>query len=101
MWFQNTELFDLAIIYYLILFLSNCTLQASISLLYTFCEKTDADYSQFIPTLFRAIIHLMNDSDELVVDMSWNALNAVTKVYFGLTFCEERNYCSRVFLEKV
>ncbi|XP_029194337.2 eIF-2-alpha kinase activator GCN1-like [Acropora millepora] len=53
--------------------------RASISLLYTFCEKTDADYSQFIPTLFRGIIYLMNDSDELVVDMSWNALNAVTK----------------------
>lgn len=53
--------------------------RASISLLYTFCEKTDADYSQFIPTLFRGIIYLMNDSDELVVDMSWNALSAVTK----------------------
>ena len=50
------------------------------SLLHTFCQETNADYSQFIPTLFRGIIHLMNDSDELVVDMSWNALNAVTKV---------------------
>lgn len=50
------------------------------SLLHTFCQETNADYSQFIPALFRGIIHLMNDSDELVVDMSWNALNAVTKV---------------------
>lgn len=50
------------------------------SLLHTFCQETKADYSQFIPALFRGIIHLMNDSDELVVDMSWNALNAVTKV---------------------
>ena len=50
------------------------------SLLHTFCQETKADYSQFIPVLFRGIIHLMNDSDELVVDMSWNALNAVTKV---------------------
>ena len=38
------------------------------------------DCSQFIPALFRGIIHLMNDTDDLVVDMSWNALNAVTKV---------------------
>ena len=50
------------------------------SLLHTFCQETKAYYSQFIPALFRGIIHLMNDSDELVVDMSWNALNAVTKV---------------------
>ncbi|XP_068678677.1 stalled ribosome sensor GCN1-like [Montipora foliosa] len=53
--------------------------RASISLLYIFCERTKADYSQFIPSLFRVIIQLMNDSDELVVDISWNALNAVTK----------------------
>ena len=50
------------------------------SLLHTFCQETKADYSQFIPALFRGIINLMNDTDELVVDMSWNALNAVTKV---------------------
>ena len=50
------------------------------SLLHTFCQETRVDYSQFIPALFRGIINLMNDSDELVVEMSWNALNAVTKV---------------------
>ena len=54
------------------------------SLLHTFCQETKADYSQFIPALFRGIIHLMNDSDELVVDMSWNALSAVTKVTSSL-----------------
>lgn len=48
--------------------------------MHTFCQETKADYSQFIPALFRGIINLMNDSDELVVEMSWNALNAVTKV---------------------
>jgi len=53
--------------------------RASISLLYTFCQETKADYSQFIPALLRGIIFLMNDTDEFVVDMSWNALNAVTK----------------------
>lgn len=53
--------------------------RASIALLHTFCEKTKTDYSQFIPALLRGIINLMNDSDDLVVDMSWNALNAVTK----------------------
>lgn len=56
------------------------TPQAAVSLMHTFCQETKADYSQFIPALFRGIINLMNDSDELVVEMSWNALNAVTKV---------------------
>lgn len=57
------------------------------SLLHTFCQETKADYSQFIPALFRGIIYLMNDSDELVVDMSWSALNAVTKVTKSNTYC--------------
>jgi len=29
----------------------------------------------------------MNDTDEFVVDMSWNALNAVTKVIKSTIFC--------------
>lgn len=60
------------------------------SLLHTFCQETKVDYSQFIPALFRGIIHLMNDSDELVVDMSWNALNAVTKVTSSLPVSIQR-----------
>lgn len=55
--------------------------------MHTFCQETKADYSQFIPALFRGIINLMNDSDELVVEMSWNALNAVTKVTTDTVAC--------------
>lgn len=67
--------------------------RAAVSLMHTFCQETKADYSQFIPALFRGMINLMNDSDELVVEMSWNALNAVTK---RLEASEQLQYISHV-----
>lgn len=69
--------------------------QAAVSLMHTFCQETKADYSQFIPALFRGMINLMNDSDELVVEMSWNALNAVTKVTINTVACFGPSVCKR------
>ena len=55
-------------------------LQAAGSLIFAFCNQTKADYSVHVPALFRCIIKLMNNSDVDVVMISWEALNAVTKV---------------------
>lgn len=63
--------------------------------MHTFCQETKADYSQFIPALFRGMINLMNDSDELVVEMSWNALNAVTKVTINTVACFGPSVCKQ------
>lgn len=56
------------------------TRRAAVTLLCAFCSHTRADYSQYVPQLLRGLIHLFTDSDREVLQMSWEALNAVTKV---------------------
>ncbi|XP_012272971.1 eIF-2-alpha kinase activator GCN1 [Orussus abietinus] len=53
--------------------------RSAATLLCTFCRDTRADYSQYIPQLLRGLIHLFTDDDKDVLQMSWEALTAVTK----------------------
>ncbi|KAL1132575.1 hypothetical protein AAG570_010527, partial [Ranatra chinensis] len=53
--------------------------RAAATLLCAFCTHTRADYSQHVPQLLRGLIHLFTDTDQTVLQMSWDALSAVTK----------------------
>lgn len=60
---------------------SNATQRwAATTILYTYCEQTRADYSDYVPQLLRGIIHLSIDSDKRVLEAAWDCLNAITKV---------------------
>lgn len=54
--------------------------RAAATLLCGFCSHTRADYSQYVPQLLRGLIHLFTDQDREVLQISWEALGAVTKV---------------------
>lgn len=56
------------------------TRKAAINLLSSFCMNSKGDYSQYVPQLLRIFIHLLIDKDTEVLQLSWEALNAVTKV---------------------
>lgn len=56
------------------------TRKAAINLLSSFCMNSKGDYSQYVPQLLRIFIHLLIDKDNEVLQLSWEALNAVTKV---------------------
>lgn len=53
--------------------------RSAATLLCAFCATTRVDYSNHVPQLLRGLIHLCTDSDKDVLQMSWEALNAVTK----------------------
>ncbi|XP_065343673.1 stalled ribosome sensor GCN1 isoform X1 [Cloeon dipterum] len=53
--------------------------RSAATLLCAFCSNSRADYSQYVPQLLRGLIHLFTDQDKDVLQMSWEALNAVTK----------------------
>lgn len=53
--------------------------RSAATLLCAFCSHTRADYSQYVPQLLRGLIHLFTDQDKEVLQMSWEALNAVSK----------------------
>ena len=53
---------------------------AAVTILKAFCEQTRVDYSDYVPQLFRGLIHLFTDVDVRVLNASWDCLNAVTKV---------------------
>lgn len=54
--------------------------RSAVTLLYCFCRHTHADYSQYVTQLLRGLIHLFTDDNREVLQMAWEALNAVTKV---------------------
>ena len=54
--------------------------RAAATILYVYCSQTKVNYSQFVPALLRALIFLMKDDDRTVLEVTWDALNAVTKV---------------------
>ncbi|XP_046688091.1 eIF-2-alpha kinase activator GCN1-like [Homalodisca vitripennis] len=56
-----------------------CMRRAAATLLCAFCSHTRADYSQYVPQLLRGLIHLFTDQDREVLQISWEALSAVTK----------------------
>ncbi|CAG9834134.1 unnamed protein product [Diabrotica balteata] len=53
--------------------------RAAATLLCGFCANSKAQYTSHVPQLLRGLIHLCIDSDREVLQMSWEALNAVTK----------------------
>ncbi|XP_057670075.1 eIF-2-alpha kinase activator GCN1 [Diorhabda carinulata] len=53
--------------------------RAAATLLCGFCANSKAQYISYVPQLLRGLIHLGIDSDKEVLQMSWEALNAVTK----------------------
>ena len=53
---------------------------SAVVILHTFCDKTSADYSDYLPQLFRGLIGLFTNSSEKVLHAAWDCLNAVTKV---------------------
>lgn len=68
--------------------------RSAATLLCAFCRDTRADYSQYVPQLLRGLIHLFTDDDKDVLQMSWEALTAVTKVR-SLSFILCRRLCVR------
>lgn len=54
--------------------------RAAATLLCGFCANSKAQYITHVPQLLRGLIHLCTDQDKDVLLMSWEALNAVTKV---------------------
>ena len=50
------------------------------NLLCSYCTSTKADLLQYTPALLQSILSRFNDSDTEVIEFSWNALSAVTKV---------------------
>lgn len=53
--------------------------RAAATLLCSFCTLTKANYYQYVPQLIRGLILLFTDSDPIVLQMAWDALNSVTK----------------------
>ena len=53
---------------------------AAVTILHVFCDQSKADYSEYIPQLIRALIHMSVDDNVLVLSVSWDCLNSVTKV---------------------
>lgn len=53
--------------------------RAAATLLCVFCANSKAQYTAHVPQLLRGLIHLCTDTDKDVLQMSWEALSAVTK----------------------
>ncbi|KAM4051160.1 stalled ribosome sensor GCN1 isoform 1-T1 [Anomaloglossus baeobatrachus] len=53
--------------------------QAAVIILHIYCAKTKADYSTHLRSLISGLIRLFNDTNSVVLNESWDALNAITK----------------------
>ncbi|XP_025837277.1 eIF-2-alpha kinase activator GCN1 [Agrilus planipennis] len=53
--------------------------RAAAALLCAFCANSRAQYIAHVPQLLRGLIHLCTDNDKDVLQMAWEALNAITK----------------------
>ncbi|XP_062579849.1 stalled ribosome sensor GCN1-like, partial [Saccostrea cucullata] len=58
---------------------TNSECWSAVVILHTFCEKSSADYSDYLPQLFRGLIALFTRSSDRVLHAAWDCLNAVTK----------------------
>lgn len=54
--------------------------QAAAIILNMYCSRSKADYSSHLRSLVSGLIRLFNDSSPVVLEESWDALNAITKV---------------------
>ncbi|XP_029423052.1 eIF-2-alpha kinase activator GCN1 isoform X3 [Nannospalax galili] len=53
--------------------------QAAAIILNIYCSRSKADYTSHLRSLVSGLIRLFNDSSPVVLDESWDALNAITK----------------------
>ncbi|KAH0625453.1 hypothetical protein JD844_014982 [Phrynosoma platyrhinos] len=53
--------------------------QAAAVILNIYCSKTKADYTAHLRNLVSGLIRLFNDTNTVVLNESWDALNAITK----------------------
>ncbi|XP_053444213.1 eIF-2-alpha kinase activator GCN1 isoform X1 [Nycticebus coucang] len=53
--------------------------QAAAIILNIYCSRSKADYSSHLRSLVSGLIRLFNDSSPVVLEESWDALNAITK----------------------
>lgn len=60
--------------------------QSALQLLAVFCTHTKADYSSYVPKLLHGIIYQFKDQDEKNLQLAWEALNAVCKVFLYLIY---------------
>lgn len=54
--------------------------QAAAIVLNIYCSRSKADYTSHLRSLVSGLIRLFNDSSPVVLEESWDALNAITKV---------------------
>lgn len=54
--------------------------QAAAIILNIYCSRSKADYTCHLRSLVSGLIRLFNDSSPVVLEESWDALNAITKV---------------------
>ncbi|XP_011782120.1 PREDICTED: translational activator GCN1-like, partial [Colobus angolensis palliatus] len=59
--------------------------QAAAIILNIYCSRSKADYTSHLRSLVSGLIRLFNDSSPVVLEESWDALNAITKVRGLLT----------------
>jgi hypothetical protein len=60
----------------------------ALDMLAWFCEKTDADYSDHIDELIRALMSLFTDKNENIVIKAWNCLNSILEPLKGNTLIQ-------------
>lgn len=53
--------------------------QAAAAILNMYCSRSKADYTSHLRSLVSGLIRLFNDSSPVVLEESWDALNAITK----------------------
>lgn len=70
--------------------------QAAAIILNIYCSRSKADYTSHLRSLVSGLIRLFNDSSPVVLEESWDALNAITKVRGCWTTSGERQF--RAFL---
>lgn len=72
--------------------------RAAATLLCGFCANSKAQYTTHVPQLLRGLIHLCTDTDRDVLQMSWEALSAVTKVKYMVSYIQIRQLLHRSIL---
>jgi hypothetical protein len=60
----------------------------ALDMLTWFCEKTDADFSDHIDDLIKALMSLFTEKNELIVAKAWNCLNSILEPLKGLTLLQ-------------
>jgi len=53
---------------------------AAVVVLQSFCDRSRADFTDYIPQLLRGVIHMTVDTDQRVLLAAWDCLDSITKV---------------------